>query len=1410
MVDEYINILEEEDDLIQTIPVPGVQPTASGGALDIVLPPTAEGLPDQESSLEWFLRQGGEKDFTAYPKTYFGFGDTSPMYRVASEITDFIGFDVPEFLNKPVVPLGDGKKTSITQFSPTAALGALGLEFLVGENLGRTLRTMEMKEPISPFQLGELALLGFDAATLGVGGTAGAKALYKWLTQTVKKTPEDAFTLMTKNPELADDAMVGKNIDELTDEEYEKLGIGAAEAPRTSKKKKVKIELNDRVKKKLGLMTADEIPSSTVDDQLQLISKKQDKSQQIRNVKEKRFQDAMEAVENFKGPSGRIENLVPDKIVDSSFIDVKGKYTKREGDNLVSKKDMGLLQYPENKIKGKAQKAILSHTLRGLAIEDPSILAKVRQKDPQVLNQLEEARDNYTGGMVELLEEKEELLSNPNLREELFKVVEKFSPGTTKPTSALLDLSHIFPFTKTSELNPNSIFLKEGGNPKYMYLSPSYVNRTIQRRLEEQISKALVGRQQFPQDPNFAYQLDRADQLLKKVKALSIIPVDKKTSIKAGMSDRYSPTERPKFSVDDYKELLYYLLEAQSSGIKRGKPYYGGVLYNSGGFVEGDKMPEKFSVGGITNEPGQFTDSIFTGEEEDIDIKDIQMQPGFESIEDLDIFEEAKKQGYEEVQTANLMLPFLKLFGKAPDNLVSPIPTPKSELKNPTRKQKESLELQKKKSLEEDIFDPTPEDQVMDLGQGVSTTPITKTPMTSVFYSDLERVLGRPDSPRQFSSQEELFDFLNKNSIRKAEATDYRIPQILKLFPEGEPIDTATLLTQVRQAPIRGIKVHGTGFGSELINPGGNPSNLRYEGYKEPGHITGSARERVLVIPKKMLGKDAGGYPSSIRGEGTDIQFHDFGQGDENFVIGWSRLTDRYGKLPQKVEGPQTKVNVSKLKKERTKNNATVRGLMAEAETKLQRLAHRRGMNQADIEEITINTPEDIVKYKDQLDEISPGLIDQMDEITVRNRDITGEISKAETPSAEGVVRVTFADEIQSDLMQAAATRKKFLASTLKRMQDQGADLNNFSDYNDLSRKLLQFYKDNETVFRPVTKTGAELDVLRNQLSKMDEEVDNIVNKYVTTREISNADLKRLGVLLEDNVNKMLDQVLTLDSTTMEKLFPDIPFKNRSEWGDAVIKKDLYEAAYRKFILKDPNAADYYAVSPGDLVSKRYNFTGDTSTPTAKRLEDKERMLRAFKETGELSTSELRGVGMNEFYGGPMAKAPAKYVVVDKNQPIKGPAGETIGYKKVKDYVPTESKDDALNYMEANSLPDNYDVIKEQKHYTSDLEKILKKQAADNNSEIVTMPVQLKQGSMSVYRITDQNGNMVATLSDERQALDLVERNPNYKIEPLQVPDEGAMRPVFAIKITEEMLEPFVTHKAQGGLVEDIDIFEVA
>jgi len=153
---------------------------------------------------------------------------------------------------------------------------------------------------------------------------------------------------------------------------------------------------------------------------------------------------------------------------------------------------------------------------------------------------------------------------------------------------------------------------------------------------------------------------------------------------------------------------------------------------------------------------------------------------------------------------------------------------------------------------------------------------------------------------------------------------------------------------------------------------------------------------------------------------------------------------------------------------------------------------------------------------------------------------------------------------------------------------------------------------------------------------------------------------------------------------------------------------------------------------------------------------DKQERFDLFKRTGEFRSSKYKGIGMDEFYGGPNA--------VDE----KG------------------------------------------KHYTSTIEKILKKQAKENNSEMITMPVQVKKGSKSQYQVTDQNGNMVATLTNEDQARELMRTNPNYQIKPISIPDKKSMEPVFAIKITEEMLESFATHKAKGGLVSNIDIFEVA
>ena len=163
----------------------------------------------------------------------------------------------------------------------------------------------------------------------------------------------------------------------------------------------------------------------------------------------------------------------------------------------------------------------------------------------------------------------------------------------------------------------------------------------------------------------------------------------------------------------------------------------------------------------------------------------------------------------------------------------------------------------------------------------------------------------------------------------------------------------------------------------------------------------------------------------------------------------------------------------------------------------------------------------------------------------------------------------------------------------------------------------------------------------------------------------------------------MLDEVLSVDSNTMAGLFPDLPFKNRDEWADALIKKDLYELAYRKFVLKDPDASAYYAVSPSKYVIERYRFKGDASTSAADRAADKQRRFDAFKRNGQFLESEYKGIGMDEFYGGPNAVSN----VIDNS----GTAATNPNFGKPK-------------------------------HYTSTIETILKKQAQSNNSEMITMP----------------------------------------------------------------------------------------
>ena len=239
--------------------------------------------------------------------------------------------------------------------------------------------------------------------------------------------------------------------------------------------------------------------------------------------------------------------------------------------------------------------------------------------------------------------------------------------------------------------------------------------------------------------------------------------------------------------------------------------------------------------------------------------------------------------------------------------------------------------------------------------------------------------------------------------------------------------------------------------------------------------------------------------------------------------------------------------------------------------------------------------------------------------LLLRNRDLQEQITKGSGVDPSGVVRVTFADEIQSDLLQAAAMRKQQLTAALRKIQEEG-NTTNLQGLNRLAEATMDFYEKNKSVFRPLKKTDAEVNVLAQRVTKMDEEVDEIVNQYIQTREVSDADLSRLSTLLNDNLDTMMKELIDIDSNAIDGLFPDLPFKNRDEWADALVKKDLYELAYRKFVLKDPDASSYYAVSPSKYVIDRYSFQGNAATPAAERAADKQRRFDILKETVNLES----------------------------------------------------------------------------------------------------------------------------------------------------------------------------------------------
>ena len=337
---------------------------------------------------------------------------------------------------------------------------------------------------------------------------------------------------------------------------------------------------------------------------------------------------------------------------------------------------------------------------------------------------------------------------------------------------------------------------------------------------------------------------------------------------------------------------------------------------------------------GGSPDPGQFTDSMISGIEEDVNIQDILNQSGFESMSDFDIFEEAKKKGYQETEVA-----MASIFGKAPMWAVGDVPKPNILTQDLTKTQKKLLDdISKKLGTEEEVLADFERAKETVFGGSTAEGTTVGTPKQkktiidspeqaeAVFYSGLEARLMDPNTPKTFNNVEDFYKFLQNKQISKKEIEDNILDNYLAIATKNKtPLVKEDMLKIIRQAPMR--KVESIVYGN--ANYGGQ-KNAKYTNYKESGEIPGSYREAVLYLDPKHIPQDPDSLPRSS---------HDF---TERYVIGWSRLTDRKATLPvektaQGIEQAVDPAMIRTLKRNQKKLDRQLIGLEFSAIRRLER-----------------------------------------------------------------------------------------------------------------------------------------------------------------------------------------------------------------------------------------------------------------------------------------------------------------------------------------------------------------------------------------------------------------------------------------------------------------------------------------
>jgi hypothetical protein len=186
-------------------------------------------------------------------------------------------------------------------------------------------------------------------------------------------------------------------------------------------------------------------------------------------------------------------------------------------------------------------------------------------------------------------------------------------------------------------------------------------------------------------------------------------------------------------------------------------------------------------------------------------------------------------------------------------------------------------------------------------------------------------------------------------------------------------------------------------------------------------------------------------------------------------------------------------------------------------------------------------------------------------------------------------IKVDLASEIQSDLLQKAATKK----AKLKR------DIAHLAEFNPADvvkrQKLLE---EIEYIFRPMGRTATEIQELIQRLTANQQKFTTA--SKLELDDVNSAILKDLDQAKIDREAILTDMFNIVDNVSINDLYPNIPLKNSKDWVDTVVKNDVYLAAKNRFTILDDgtikineNAPSHYAANNPQVVKDHWSSTGD-------------------------------------------------------------------------------------------------------------------------------------------------------------------------------------------------------------------------